>query len=582
MLLCHARQRLLVNLCFFLLLGIAVARIVSTYNIFNQTFDEPAHLATGMEWLDKGTYTYEQEHPPVARIAIAFGPFRSGLRSMGGKDIWIEGNQILYARDQYTHTLTLARLGVLPFFVIAALSVWAWAQMQHGRLAALFAVLLFTTLPPVLAHAGLATTDMAVTEMSAAALLAFVAWLDRPTLLRTVLVGFTVALAILSKFSALLFLPACGLPLIAWRWLESRKLPKPPNSWRGRRVMASTLALLVGFFVIWGGYRFSIRPFATPADRPHKTIDRFFGAKGAMHDRAYSVAERIAIPAPEFFQGLNKMRHFSSIGHTSYLLGEVRDTGWWYFFPVALGVKSPLPFLILTIVGFVVLAQQARTRKEQSWRSLAPAISALFLLLVCLPSRIQLGIRHVLPIYPLLAIVAGSGAAGLWQLAHRKWASRMTVVALLVWQLVSSAYVHPDYLAYFNELAGQHPERILVDSDLDWGQDLLRLSEALRARGIDEVSLAYWGHTDIHRHGLPPVRQLVPHQRTAGWIAIGETCMKEGEICLNKGGRDYAAFSWLEDYKPVATIGRSMKLYYIPRAPVSETLSGKAPKPTAE
>jgi hypothetical protein len=132
-------------------------------------------------------------------------------------------------------------------------------------------------------------------------------------------------------------------------------------------------------------------------------------------------------------------------------------------------------------------------------------------------------------------------------------------VGLLVWQLGSSLAAHPDYLAYFNELAGKHPERILVDSDLDWGQDLLRLVEELRARHVERVAIAYNGSADLSRHGLPAFRPLVPHQPTTGWIAISEMRLKIGE-----GRPPYDEFAWLEAYEPVARVGRSIRLYYVP------------------
>lgn len=149
---------------------LASARIVATHRVFSQTYDEPAHVAAGMEWLDKGRYTYELLHPPLARVASAVLPYADGIRSMGNADIWKEGNDLLYARGTYGRNLALARLGILPFFVLAAGVVWMWTTALFGGRAALVAVAMFTTLPPVLAHAGLATTDMAAAATVALAL----------------------------------------------------------------------------------------------------------------------------------------------------------------------------------------------------------------------------------------------------------------------------------------------------------------------------------------------------------------------------------------------------------------------------
>lgn len=159
-------------LCVLLLAGIGAVRIIATYSVFSQTYDEPAHIAAGMQWLDKGLYTYETLHPPLARVAVAFLPFLDGLRSMGQNDTWQEmwrdGNEILHARGSYYWNLALARLGVLPFFLLATGVVWGWSRRLFGNTTALLATILFTTLPPILAHSGLATTDMALTATFAA------------------------------------------------------------------------------------------------------------------------------------------------------------------------------------------------------------------------------------------------------------------------------------------------------------------------------------------------------------------------------------------------------------------------------
>jgi hypothetical protein len=189
-------------------------------------------------------------------------------------------------------------------------------------------------------------------------------------------------------------------------------------------------------------------------------------------------------------------------------------------------------------------------------------VAALALLLVVLPSSINLGIRYILPIYPLLAIVAGFAAVSLWKVQYTARIGPLVVVLLLVWQTVSSARAHPDYLAYFNELAGRHPEKILVKNDLDWGQDLQRLVKALRDLGVEEVAICYAGSADLSRHGLPRWQHLVPEQRTSGWVAISLQCLKQGTWVP-----PYDQYAWLEAYEPVALVGRSIRLYDIPPDP---------------
>ena len=547
-----------------MLAGIGCARIVSTYHVFSQTTDEPAHLATGMEWLERGTYTLEPLHPPLARVAVAIGPYLSGLRLTGHQNLWIEGNQLLLAQGRYLHNLSLARLGVLPFFLLATFLVWYWARARYGDGPALVATFLFTTSPVVLAHAGLATTDMALTATFTAALLAYINFLEKPTYLRAAIFGVATALAILSKFSALVFLPACGFTLLLTRWLMNRRT-KEETTAAGRTPWGRSIALaaFVMFLLVWAGYRFSVSSATDAAARPHYTIDQLVGTSGTLHNVAYAVAEYPFIPAPAFFQGLAKLRFKEATGHKSYLLGQVRQTGWWYFFPVALAVKSTIPFLILAAMGTFYLGKSI-WQPGGDWIAVAPVVAALTLLLVCMPSHINIGVRHILPIYPLLAIIGGVGACRLMECRKAEICRTCSSSGSfgLAAYFPRSALIPITWPTSTNLLA-RIRSRILLDSDLDWGQDLLRLSAALQQRHIDQVSIAYAGSSklDLSQFGLPPFQVLAPNQPATGWIAISLLKLKVGEP-----GQPDDGYAWLEAYQPVALVGRSIRLYYVPEA----------------
>lgn len=208
------RQILAVTLISLLLVSAGLFRITSTYGTYWQIWDEPFHIAAGMEWLDKKQYTYEQFHPPLARVMSALGPYLSGIRgdreAKSARDAWLEGGTILHTGGAYERNLTLARIGILPFFAAASLIVVWWGYAYGGFATALLAVLLFTTLPPVLAHSGFATLDMACAAMVAAALFFYTRWLEHPSPAHSILWGLTTALAVLSKLSSLGFLVAAG------------------------------------------------------------------------------------------------------------------------------------------------------------------------------------------------------------------------------------------------------------------------------------------------------------------------------------------------------------------------------------
>jgi len=323
---------------------------------------------------------------------------------------------------------------------------------------------------------------------------------------------------------------------------------------------AARAAYVSAILMAWAGYRFSIGPLVTEADVPLEGRPEAQGDFGGLYRAAYKLARAPVYPAPEFFQGLAMLRGKNQAGQKAYLLGDVRQDGWWYFFPVALAVKTPIPFLLLFGLG---TAAALRLPGPSRRRALAPAAAAAAILLVALPSRINIGLRHVLPMYPLMAVMAGAGAVALWRWRPDRRLGPAAVALLVGWQVIAGLRVHPDYIAYFNEAAGRHPERILVDSDLDNGQDLWRLADTLRARGVKEVALAYAGSATVAEHGMPTIRWLEPHRPDTGWVAASLWSLKLGS--LNQPGHD--DFAWLERYRPVAQVGRSIRLYYVPSVP---------------
>ncbi len=548
-----------INLVIAFLIIVSLLRITSTYGVFWQTSDEPAHVAAGMEWLSLGKYTYEHLHPPLARVMVAIGPFLDGIKSIGLQDFWDEVHALLHVNGSYEKNLTLARLGVLPFFVLATVVVWQWTKLYFGALAALLSVILLTNLPPVLAHSGVATTDMAFTTMFVTTLFAFFLWLENPTVLRSHLLGISLGLACLAKFSALAFFPL-SLFAIAVLYYCRKTNSNEQQVWRLTRWIAATgIAILICLLTIWAGYRFSYDCISSVDPQVRERLESIVGTKGIVYNAADFMVEKVPLPAPEFFSGIIQVAQKNKGGHLNYLFGERRKHGWWYFFPILLLVKTPLPFLILTAIGFFALLMHvAKQRKDL--HLLSAAVAGIVILAISMGSNINIGLRHLLPIYPLLAIMAGYGGFRLWQFRQFHGIGRILLPLLLTWQITSSFMAHPDYLSYFNVLAGNHPEQNFSDSDIDWGQDIKRLATTIKNRRIKELSTCIQndGLADFDQLGFPPRKELIPYQKTTGWIAVSISCFHKGTW-----EPPYDQYSWLEAYEPVERVGKSIKLYYI-------------------
>ena len=506
---------------------LATVAVVATYPVLSQMWDEPATLAAGMEWLSTGSYHYEAQHPPLARIASALLPYLRGARSLGNHLIYDEGRALLGEGMQYRRTLFLARLGMLPFFWLMLVACAMWGGRIAGGAGAALAVLFAATNPNLLAHAGVAGTDLAPAAFVVATVYAWLRWRDEPTTARATVFGLTMGLAVTTKFSALAFLALTLVLGEAVRFLIARRDGRASIRvlpWRSVLVTATTAAL-----VIWAVYRFHVGP-VMPGGVP--------------------------VPAPEFLAGLVAFFAHGSGGHPAFLLGEVRLRGWWYYYLVVLAVKTPLPLLALAIAGAVYAV---RAMRSEGWTTVVPILGAIAVLVPALLSHVDLGVRIVLAIYPFLALLAARGATTAWRSAGPRaqvLARRGAVCVLVAGSIVTAVRSWPDYLAYFNPVAGPHPERVLVDSNLDWGQDLYRLADTVRARGIDSIRVHYFGSSQLSSVGLTNARRLARDERTTGWVAASETFLA--------GVWADTSLRWLARRTPVARIGASMRLYYIP------------------
>lgn len=511
------RRKLLVAL----LAIVPVARIVATYPVFSQTIDEPVHIGAGFEWLTTPYGSaFDPEHPPLARALFGLDTWLHGVRlAPRAGDLRVDvGNALLYRDAHYVRNLAAARAGNLPFFLLALAAVGLWTRRLFGDVEALVAMALFGTLPPILAHAGLATTDMAVTAFVALALYALATWLDAPTWPRTLLLGTTVGLGLLTKFSFALYFALGALVVLLF---ARKKMPS-------RLLAAALLAALL----VWAGYKFDVGTLAEARQTTYPP---------SAHVTSGALAH-IPIPAPYFFAGLEFVRWHAQQGHPAFLLGDVSDTGWWYYFPVVWFFKSPLPFVLLSLGGVAWLLGRRKNREAA-----AVALAPLVMLLPTMTGGIDIGIRHILPLYPFLTIAAAHALVALWR------RRRVAAVVLAGWLAIETTLAHPDYLAWFNELAGSHPERIANDSNLDWGQDLLRLANVAQREHLTPLYLAYFGSADPHRH-LAEFAPLPPNTPVHGWVAISEM-----NLALNPD-----LFGWLETREPVGRVGKSIRLYRIP------------------
>ena len=504
-----------------LLLALFLGRIALTWRVFNDTIDEQGHLSAGLQYLQTAHYTYEPEHPPLGRLVLTALPyFVAGMRFH--PNLWAyDGPWATHDLSYYWYTLTLARAGNLLFAVLVFFFVWRWSSLLHGPGAALAACAIVACCPSLLGLAAFATLDFAAVAAFLVPAFFLWRWAGEPSWRRALAAGAACGLAVLVKFSALVLLP----PLALIYFTLARRLP-----WKQ---LPSTV--LLAAVIVWAGYRFEVGSLA-PAG--HNFRGKYpEGQQSGLPLLLTRTLQHRTLPAPRAFHGLIDLASHNRAGHNAYLLGRTAQHGWWYYFPIAILLKTTIPLLLLLALSFY----------RPILPSLYPLTAVALVVGLAMSSNLNLGLRYVLPIYPLLAIVAGG-------LFVRPGRLRVVAVVLLAWHGLESVRAHPDYLGYFNQWPRGREHRYLADSNLDWGQDLARLAQYARDHRLGDLQLSYFGPADPAKFGLR-ARKLNWAQPDPGWIAVSVNHTLGIQ-------NDPAPARWLWHLEPRAKIGKSIWLYY--------------------
>jgi hypothetical protein len=294
--------------------------------------------------------------------------------------------------------------------------------------------------------------------------------------------------------------------------------------------------------VIWAAYAFETTPLSSIVAEMPPRIARLLPRR--LLD--------LPCPAPSFVRGLFfQLRHAAS-GHAAFLMGRYSNTGWWYYFPIAFLIKTPIPILILAGLALLAFGRTRRDLAEESFIILPPVL----FFIACMIGKINIGLRYVLPVYPFLFVFVSRLAA---PAARRRRLFAVAVSLLLGWHLASSISIYPHYLAYFNEFIGgpSRGYKYLVDSNLDWGQDVKGLKNYLRENGIDKIWEYGFFHDALNYYGIDHQPLPVSGEGVNGFVAI--SAMNLQSVRRN----DKHTFDWLKQRRPVAQIGYSIFVYVV-------------------
>jgi 4-amino-4-deoxy-L-arabinose transferase-like glycosyltransferase len=520
-----------------LLIAVGAVGMSTTWRVFSATNDEATHVGAGLELYEFHRYTLQSENPPLARVVYAAVPWFSGMRFDPRGTFTDQIHSVFYTHGEYKANLFRGRAGTVVFFIIAAMAVFFTARDSLGDSGALAATFLFTMEPVVLGYSALATHDGPSVAGLAVALFAFGRWLRMPDLKHALIFGAAFGFSIDCKFTSIIYVPVTCVAIAAVRLLRDAEFRK-----RFARALGTMIpAALVTIIIIWAGYGFTVHTFA----ELQPWIDSY--SPRLQHLLAH-INPSTPLPAPQFFVGLSAIHRIDKEGMDSFLCGQAGRTGWWWYFPFALALKTTIAALLLFLSGLWFALRDRELRGAFAEWSLA----ALAIVAVTLPSSLDLGVRYILPFYVPFAIAC---AATIVAMLRANRTIRFAAAGLLVCHLAASAFAHPDYFPYFNAFAGRDPSRYLIDSNVDWGQDVLRLRSVIRREHIPSIALSLMGAADYVALGFPPFRYPDPWTPSRGWIAVSDHSYRMTNA-LHGGWR------WLpENYRRV---GKSIRLYYVP------------------
>lgn len=513
------RRRLIAGLVVVLTLVFFLQAFTSSLQK-SLTWDEPSFLSAGYTYLTRNDFQLNPSHPPFLQELMAFPLLFLDLE-VPPEDLaeWdgYRNPVVVFARDfvylsgnDVRQIAFWARLPILLLGTALVVAVYLWGRRLFGAGPALVGAAVTALSPNLLAHARLATEDLGCSALMFAAVWTFWRGVTIDRIRDWVMCGLVTGLALASKFTALLLGPIYLL-IAGVLWLRRHPWSRSPR-------------LLVGL-----------------------------GITGAVSFLMVGAAYNFTFDWSLYARGISKIYSDVAPGYYFYFLGGLSEKALWYYNPVAFLLKVPVPVLLLLIAG--AIAAMRRLHTEANLFLLLPA--AVVVGAACFDEG-NFGLRRILPAFPFLFLFISQVLSG---------KVRRVVVAivfiLIGWTAVEAIRIHPDYLSYFNMLAGG-PERgpyLLDDSNVDWGQDLPALARWQREHpDAFPLTLSYFGTALPEAYGVRarPMEQAEVLRPTPGYYAVSAHRLAWYRKLHLQTGED---IDWLHRYTPIDRAGYSIWIY---------------------
>lgn len=594
------------NLSYLILGFIILTSLVINASVSNEEsaiMDELAHIPAGYGYVKYLDYRLNPEHPPLVKVLSALPlsfmnlnfPLDSSYWKSDVNGQWAVGTQFLYeSGNNADEILKWARLGPMLLTLILIVFIYLWTKELLGPWWALLPASLFAFSPTVLAHGHYVTTDIGAALGIFISIYYFIKYHLEPRRKNLIIAGFAFGIAQLLKFSAVILIPYFILLLIFFYGAGVYR------NWRAiggifKRFKNLLLIFLIGFLLVYPFY--FVTTLNYPPEKQRADTDfiltSFAGGKpseGEICNPARCLAEfdiwasdkPFLRPYAEYLLGVLMVLQRSAGGNTTYFMGEVSASGWWYYFPLTYLMKEPLPILALMLLALIIsLFNMRRALKEKrptfaDYLETHPGEFAMLLFVIAygaysINSTLNIGIRHLLPMMPFMYILTASGLKRWFKSNFFKQQIKLGVIMLLlIWFASDIGFNYPYYLSYFNQGFGtKNGWQYVTDSNYDWGQDLKRLKTFVELNGINKIAVYYFGGGNPKYYLDDKVEYWWsakgdPRESGIKWLAVSVNDIQSAKGKLHPGQirNPEDEYQWLANpYQPYARAGTSIFIY---------------------
>lgn len=510
---------------------------VNTQSLSN---DEPLHIIAGLEAWRLHRFERWNDHPPLVFLLETL-PL---LVTNADIDIQPEARLADTIRPSPEIVAWGGRFINVLLGVLLGLLLWTTAKRLFSEGAANFALALFAFSPSLIANFSIVCNDGAVALVTFGTALQVVHWRRKPNWGRTIALALVLGALLATKFSTPVIF---GLALLFVLVLKPNGVAWTPRDWNWRQALA---IVGISFVFVWSVFFFhstkvTVKDNMVSASSPNRTK----AATGALH---VPFNLTVYIPAGEYIEGMGRVANHLKNGHPSYLLGKIKQSGGWKsYFPIVVALKWPIVVLGLFLMA-VGLAAIGKIAIPPDF-ALLMAFPA-FYFVVAIFSKVDLGERHILLVYPFALLCA----AALWQFAEKRRAMMIALVALVFLNAADTLRYAPDYLSYFTPFVKPATSyKLLSDSNVDWGQGLIALRMYQQQHPDETLHVAYFGTMDPILYGVHYV-PLAPNEKVSGTVVVSATHLS-GQLLDDPNG-----YHWVYQYPETAILDHSLHVFKVP------------------